>query len=149
MKISTKSWHYRLCRKVFSNPSNSLCIYFWQIPTAAVVYAVATVFTFSLVGLVVAMYIAFLSMPILLNFMGIDWVGTLLLGCVSMVIWLATLKEVYDHYYRCSWDKVLWESTQKEKRLKEDYTKKPPNLVFEYLKAKKDKICPTIEFDWS
>lgn len=65
------------------------------------------------------------------------------MGLISTVVWAAALKEFYDRCYRKPWNKVLWNTKNK----KEPVDKKP-SLIWEYLKAKKDKICPTIEFEW-
>mgnify|MGYP000427424455 CR=1 FL=1 len=148
MKVNKNSWHYRAITEetlgvtgVGSNfVSSSLCIYFWQVVSSIVfkgavllgvlpvVLAVSVVLPLSsLVGSMVTGNIigGDLGLIILLAEMVATMVGLLLLGCGALI----------DKYRDYRYEKFMEEPIDKE-----------PSLVAQYIKAKKDKICPIIEF---
>lgn len=136
MRISKNSWHYKLCDFAFHKVSTSLCVYFWQVPIAIL----STVAIFSLVASMVALFVFILAQPLLLNINQLPFAATVFLGISSLGVWCATLKSFHETFNGCEWDRVLIKKNSKEDKPKKE------SLIKAYLKAKKDKICPKIEF---
>lgn len=97
MKISKKSWHYRLHNATGIIPRN-LCWYFWK-----------TV-------LLAALLVLF------------GWMIAIIVGIVWVV---AKAQSKWEEWFPYKY---------------EVYVEKEPGLVRAWLKAKKDKVCPTLEF---
>ncbi|SOK59305.1 Phage protein [Yersinia phage fHe-Yen9-03] len=156
MKISTNSWHYKMNEYVYDmlnkNISNSLCGYFWQ-----TVFAPIITLTIVLLGLVV---ISILS-----------WGAFYLVGALfsNFLVWINVLPESFQLLKKVfNWRfipmSILFDvlvvgvfyskhkySSYKERKIEEAKEKgiqidSKPLLVVEYIKAKKRKICPLIEF---
>lgn len=131
MKVRTDSWHYRMIRFWGWRPSPSLCGYFWQ-----AVFASLSAFGMgSMLSLMAGTVLyAFVVSPIAVYFSYFIHVPTDMLGrglfilAFELSIALVTSIGVY-----------LGGRRRKPGR---------PALVGEYLRAKKEKVCPTIEFVW-
>ena len=143
MKISTQSWHYKMVNKIFNYPSKSLCIYFWQIPYSAIVCAVCGIVMLTVIVGMVGTVLVLLAQPVALNIWHVPVEDTLALGLLSTVVWGAVFKGLNEHFSAASWNKVLFKVKTKPRK------EKKPSLLLAYLKAKKDKVCPLIEFEWS
>jgi hypothetical protein len=132
MVINKSAWHYKLTKLTvgrYVDISESLCGYFWQV--------------------VLCLYTTFLVLPIMIlggwviisgdvlldDFSGVALYvmtalsvnGILLWSCVSGVI-VVFIMAIVEYFNR------------KQKHNHE------PSLVKEYIKSKKQKICPIIEF---
>ena len=149
MNISRNSWHYRLADFMldFANksPSNSLCVYFWQVVLApfaimavvfallmaavvlliALLYGVGTMFNDLLAGIHI-LPVTFKQLPGIFNYRAVI---TSLLIDASIILW-------------CTY-KVRKNSRPKSEKIDEQ---KEQNFVFAFIKAKKQKICPFINF---
>ncbi|WPH64703.1 hypothetical protein [Vibrio phage vB_VpaP_SJSY21] len=135
MKISKNSWHYKLNSKVHGKYTighiNNLCEYVRRLFTSLLLLL------FIFVALVVLIFIA--VVPIIGVFselsgpmLSTQIIGTgcyIIMGIAGIVIGAANL-----------FDKIS--CSMKSKKGK----KKEPNIFVEYIKAKKSKFCPTIEF---
>jgi Na+-transporting methylmalonyl-CoA/oxaloacetate decarboxylase gamma subunit len=134
MNISKQSWHYGVVSNKFCFmdgwwASNSLCLYFWQ-----VVMRISFGFLLCLLAvspLVLIMQIALGSSPTLLGVLG------LIIGLLYIFVLLIFIVLCIGEVYR----KVRRTFPHKE-------PKKPsePNILIEYIKAKKDKVCPMITY---
>ncbi len=142
MEISRKSWHYRMtawCWDHFGKtPSNSLCGYFWQMVSSPFV-VIGMYAAILVVVLVMLSWSLYLSGAYLCNFL--HWIHVLpdsfdmVPGVINWRHFVVSLlitagivaKVVYSVY-------------------KQENPNKEPNVVFEFIKAKKRKICPLIEF---
>ena len=144
MNIAKNSWHYKLCNMVFNYPSKSLCIYFWQIPYSAVVVVVWCIIILASMLCVAGAGLYILAMPVQLAVSTVSIFDTFMLGTASLALWCCVFKGLNDHFEDKPWNVVLI-----KKRVKDKPAEKKESLVRAYLKAKKDKICPTIEFYWS
>ena len=126
MKISRRSWHYRLLRKLYMDVPDNLCAYFWKtvfvlllIP-AVIVSVCAVVFVALVPAIVFGAYL--LGFP----YYGDPVVISVIVGLVEVFILGCILREQIQT--RTAFDPP-----------------RPPSLVREYLMAKKQKVCPMIE----
>lgn len=119
MKISTDSWHYKLIDTISVNfPSENLCNYFWQLIFALIVSTI-------LITVICFVTLLMLS-PVLQFFIELNPVYIIIGGVVDITLLSGTLIE-----------------SIRERR---KYSNKKPSICIEYIKAKKHKYCPKIEF---
>ncbi len=139
MEIKISSWHYRLIKRTtMRRPADNLCEYFWEL-----VFCILMISTIVGLGLVVGFgFIAAMLAPILYLF-GIHMdsgligagVGMWSLGFIFLVIW--------------GWGKfteITRDNKEAVSRHLHAYQWEKPNMFFEYVKAKKQKVCPRIMF---
>ena len=142
------SWHYKLYRKFYGNwndmPS-SICPYFWKVVWAILFkYILFPIIIIpAIVALVIGSLGAIFVLPwCLLNIImghgaaldlwGVDvyhWKALL----VDIAAWLILVSTMFVYYWL------------KFKR-KLSSTKENPSIIVEWVKAKKSRICPMIEF---
>ena len=119
IKVSKKSWHYWVAKVPNGGdiPSNSLCIYFWQIIIGLIMLAF---------GVAAACFAAFLLLtPVLMFFFPHEEI--LNMGLLMCYIYLIVIA-------------VLLSRKVKSKVAYQD------NLFFKYVAAKKKRICPILDF---
>lgn len=146
MQVNMNSWHYRLIENLFDgDASHSLCVYFWQVALRLLFVGAVTAFMWTFFGMLAvalatsAGWIAAATTPFWLKacifiFGAFVTLGLLLAGlavCFLILYGVAkailTVKELLEQ----------WDDKQEEK---ED------NVLVAYIKAKKRKICPMLEF---
>jgi len=138
MKVSKNYWHYWLVDNVFTYPSRNLCTYFWQVPAAVCVITV----TVALCTAIALLGVYVLSTPIWANVIQTDWQLICIMGCASAYIWYdLVFSNINKRYKDSTWNIIVF-----KKRSTSTPVDKKPSLVWEYLKAKKDKVCPIIEW---
>lgn len=120
MKISKSSLHYRLVNFVFDNPNRNLCVYFWQVVWSS--FFVPFMFICLICGILGGLL--FLSMPV--------W--TMFYGSFDVLAGMAAVLDVGLLL-------TFWYLYRKHK-----YPEKEPGVIGSYIRAKKEKICPTIDF---
>lgn len=147
MNISRNSWHYRLAdftMDFFSrSPSNSLCIYFWQVVLSPfILVAGAAIILITLLALAVFVLYG--------------------LGCITndLLVWVHVLPQTFKQLpgifnYRAIITSVIidvsvigfliYKEYKSQCKTDED-DEKEPNFVVAFVKAKKEKICPFITF---
>lgn len=169
MIINTNSWHYRLIKKFDIRHPTSLCPYFWKtvwccvMSTFIIAFCTAAI-TFvgylygattlaQLSGLSTSAYIAsldwYMHPLVVLASLTCTALTLLFVGFVCYLIIPDLRQDVNEAIY----DKFL------PKKLKsyEDYSvrchilsrnkrNKAPNMIKAFFKARKEKICPTLEF---
>lgn len=145
MKISKDSWHYRMLTNRFMfldgwysyNISNSLCIYFWQVVFRFLGGAAAalTISAPIVLGLDVATGVIQTIDNVVLQVLLHLWAG---LG-----IFTGLLAVVYSILIVLAFVAAGAEWASQRIPSKE---KKKPSLLASYIKAKKDKVCPMLEF---
>lgn len=163
MIINRTSWHYRLLSALDFNIPRSLCPYFWK-----TMFALA----FSLIVIIVCCvifgamtyglgYAVFYNVP-LVELSLIDHlicVGVSLLidiGITSIVllffyIFVRDFREtIHEKVYESRFLKNIRKHDDyydyQVANKKGDFKVKKKNLLVEFLKAKKEKVCPTLEF---
>ena len=131
MRISKESWHYRLVRWFDIGSeygSTSLCRYFWQI-----VFAIFLCVGMGVGGIGAAIIVTLplwhmfhwaFGLQMIAIFIGLCEIGILTYGLVTLV------KERHWHEIR----KGLREAPE-------------PSLLYAWAKAKKDKVCPLVDFE--
>lgn len=140
MEISRQSKHYRFTSWVWGHfgksPAKSLCGYFWQMVFAPF----ALIAFWGIIAFVVLLFVLFclyLSGAMLSDVL--HWIGILPDSFAAngsfnwrhMVISITLTTSVFGYLYRQE-----WKSTHEVK----------DNVVIAYVKAKKRKICPIIEY---
>ena len=122
LRISRCRWHYRLLRTFLSrDPQHkSLCRYFWSVVGTLALYAI---FVVLLTVLVVAGVAWTLQHPLPVV------AGVTVVALTVLIIWgVVTF--------------VRWKRRQPARAR----PPKAPNLTLEYIRAKKSRICPLIEW---
>lgn len=145
MKVNKNSWHYRLLTgEIFGieginswNVSSSLCLYFWQVVFALLWKGVALFF---LIPFVIN---ALLIMP--MTFI-LGWIttGVMLQGDTGLTKLVIELIVIIGCVI--TWAGLSLYTFLKDKTDLAGVVEKEPNLFVEYIKAKKNKLCPIIEF---
>jgi len=138
MKVDVNSWHYRMVCRMNMTPSKSLCVYFWQAVwcTFMLCLVFPAILLFMLVGAV-----AFAPIPLGDFILWVFGAGVNIDGLNSYLLRLgvgyAAIILMFVFWILCAY----WE----ERRIK-IVEKKEDGIFVSYVKAKKSKICPIIEF---
>jgi hypothetical protein len=139
MKISKNSWHYKLVNaKVLGQSfydgyeiSHSLCLYFWQ-----VVKSILLIVFLIVLGAGVGMLVVYPAAGL------VGWMvtgvyiqdATIMIGAVVIALACVPVTAIITA--------IIWIKIDKMLR-----TNIPtPSLISSYIQAKKDKLCPVIEF---
>ena len=156
MKVNKSSWHYKLMKyfkfDIISDlryGSNvTLCRYFWNAVGSilmlfgAIALGIATVAIGLCILLVLLSPISYLTQ----SYFGFGWDFATELGVIMIwMFWVATplvagFTAVFDGQMKVfpSWMKI---------KLLPPAASSKPNILVEYVKAKKNKFCPLIELD--
>lgn len=132
MIIKKTSWHYKLLTWLDFTPNRSLCPYVRQI------LAALAIVVFLAVG-AVAMFWVFVWSPlhVLAALAGVVSItpNQLAVGLIAWAIYTLAGVIIGGKYMRVKY------------RERNPVVEKEPNIVVAYIKAKKDKICPTLNFE--
>jgi hypothetical protein len=131
MEINKSSWHYKLVKSFLTFPEESLCPYMRQVVGSMFIALVSSILAVLFVGFFVyGLFYPFFGDPdILMSF----------LSCFMWVLVGLALLDGVPPLVEGTWlSKVVYDCKEREE--------KEPSLVAAYLKAKHDKICPTITF---
>lgn len=117
MKISRKSWHYKIRNlgNDFGIYNDTLCRYFWAIVIRIVLITVCTAA-----------------------------IATLVYGYFTSPFWIST--SIMILFLISSVVLPVWAVCFVRKRFGGPPELPKETLIFEYLKAKKNKVCPLIEY---
>ncbi len=118
MKINKNAWHYKLQRFWRFSPVNNLCSYFWS--------TVLGVLLFPIVPFLFVTSLFFILLPFIWFFFSdIEWLGVAItVGFFEIMALLFS-----------------WVDYRREKNIHDKLS-----VTREYIKAKKQKICPLIEY---
>lgn len=147
MNVNTKSWHYRFnvwrTNMLMTKRKNTLCSYFWFTVfnmafisfISGVVIGIVYMLGYSFHDTVLIQYgWDFISMPFYVSIPVIFFSGVIIVSIVVLLaLFLFFVGSCAVHIFN------------KIKTVYSD-SKKEPGLVMSYIKAKKSKICPIIEF---
>lgn len=157
MKVNKNSWHYKLMNYFnfdiiddLEYGSNvTLCRYFWNTVGSIIVLLGAILVGICVAGLLSLVLLAFVIAPISYltqSYFGFGWDFATELGALMIwIVWVgvplcmgleATVKGKIKVFP--NWMKV---------KLPEPVPNTKPNILVEYVKAKKNKFCPLIELD--
>ena len=131
MKISKKSWHYRLISFFYTKPERNLCAYIQEL----------------LISFLMLFCLLFISVAAVIGLgFGIGYATLYFIGISDIAIWKSILVSVVESLILVG-SITLYEKRKVKKLLEEIEGKEPKeSLVLNYIKAKKEKICPLIEF---
>lgn len=144
MKINTDSWHYKIQYRNYINPedNNNLCAYMRGLilALATELMAIVIIPIFLITSPFIFLY-SFFNEYLYDNetwrlLFGLSIIGTI----IDIVIILNKIK-IWTNMI----EPFLHMLTTKEQNIEEKKDKKP-NIFIEWIKAKKQKICPIIEF---
>ena len=162
MNINKSSWHFKLLdywdfkivRKLRKNEPVTLCQYFWNVVggtlftscMASVVTLFASVFLYVTIGAVIGLVI----------FFGASWLPVIEYGGVidtmytvglSVCLVFAVIQTFELMKAQVKEGKIVpqWMKFSKQEITPKQETK--PNILFEYVKAKKNKFCPVVKLE--
>lgn len=131
MNIKKSSWHYKMIEWFGHTPSDSLCPYVRQI-------LLALALSLFLIAIASAIFIVFVWNPlhVLAALMGIVSItpNSLAIGLIAWAAY-AVAGVVFGGKY-----------LRKKYRERNPVVETEPNIVMAYIKAKKEKFCPTLKF---
>jgi len=147
MEFNTQSWHYWVLMDGFKasiyrgNFKVSLCKYFWMVVWSVLVTTLAVLLGTFFVSVLSIIVLA----PIVSSISFYLGFGTLsIFGTVGVSTWiLFVFSGLYVMNQLLDWCKDLFKWLRYKNYVREQA---PKGLVGQYLKAKKDKVCPIIEF---
>ena len=155
MNISKKSWHYKLVTNSVFIPSKSLCSYFWQVFLVLAFYVLVTGIPLGFLAIVAYFpgydLLAAMGLVEKGNHAALAWyfkplVSVVGLLCFSIILGVAVLVLYYPLIgvlFILQWVKRMLEV---KLNLSESKEKDPKTLVGKFIKAKKEKVCPVINF---
>ncbi|UJQ43919.1 hypothetical protein ECCR664_000055 [Escherichia phage ECCR664] len=154
MIINENSWHFKIYATFNStwNRPKTLCAYFWKtfIPVLAVsIVGFATLAGAAIIGQeILTKFFVFSSLWTLVPAsigIGILTISVMVLIAVGAVIGPSWLLDKYNDrkYY-----KEIELIAQNQERIKNglEPIERKKSLIGEYLKARKEKVCPTLEY---
>ena len=147
MIINTNSWHARFHDRFYDRHSrpHSLCAYFWKMVWACfvcVVFIGSMVFGLTVAGAGVLEHFFVLSTPVLLSLgfvLGLIAIALIIALSIGLALGAMNLHAWYD----ARREEKEWQRIQAEREGRE--TKE--NIVIQYIKARKSKMCPVIHFE--
>jgi len=167
MKLNKKSWHCKLYKWAFCTtdkylPAN-LCNYFWSVMLAAVTLPLTLVSVF-ISSIDMFSTRVFLSVLLYICSVAVWFIGFILLRLTCDPIFSSkhTVFENYSHNWiayaalpvgaALTWlvmyaISLLFEWTDNLHWNDRGKVEKQPNIMVEYLKAKKEKACPFIDWE--
>ena len=135
MKVNTNSWHFRAVDFAFDSIPKSLCTYFWAVVAGCELQVVLwTVGVAILVGAIYFTVIPFVMLFGLLPYTA-TWVELSMVASFSCYLTIGLI--LFNSY---------WKETLKPKLHNRPKRAKRESLVGAYVRAKKQRICPTLEF---
>lgn len=147
MIINANSWHARFHDKFYDRNSrpHSLCAYFWKMVWACFVCAIAAGsigFGLTVAGAGVLENFFVLSTPVGLGLgfiLGLATLALILAVAFGLMYGLMNLWTWYDlRKEEKEWQRILAKREGKETK---------ENIVIQYIKARKSKMCPVIHFE--
>ncbi|UIS66079.1 hypothetical protein [Escherichia phage PSD2001] len=147
MIINANSWHVKLHDRFYDRNSrpHSLCAYFWKMVWACFVCAVvagSTVFGLTVAGVSVLEHFFVLSTPVLLSLgfvLGLIAIALIIALSIGLALGAMNLHAWYDlRKEEKEWQRILAKREGKETK---------ENIVIQYIKARKSKMCPVIHFE--
>lgn len=137
MKIKKTSWHYQVASLTTNGqPSNSLCIYFWQ-----VVGSVFVAIPLSILAILALIFLLTLPFTQYLFTSKPPLTVTVIIGAFEILLLADVLLSSMKKRRGMGMFKYL---KHQAPTFSND---SPPSLFRSWLRAKKDKVCPLLEFE--
>lgn len=162
MNIDRNSWHFKLLdywdfkviRKLQRNESVTLCQYFWNVVGSILLTSGVTtmallfvsMFVWLTIGAIIGLVIFFGAswLPVIEYGGTLDAMSTIGLG-VYLIFGILHTLEVAKEQLREGRIIPNWMKFSKQEATPKKETK--PNILFEYVKAKKNKFCPVVKLE--
>lgn len=139
MRVSRKSWHYKLVEHLWdSGPVDNLCGYFWQVVASTLMIS-CTVFLGLIVLWVILLPFTWFLYPDAKMF--IFGAGV---AAIEIVLLLSLKNKLKEEFYDA--DVVLWGDRNAEPISIVGVDLTFFGVAWEWIKAKKDRYCPSLEF---
>jgi hypothetical protein len=121
MRVNRESWHYKWKKLIIGeyNMYGNLCAYFWG---CVLSIALPAIFTFLIIIVAILFIVAMFTDPLFFNVLIITIFG---IGCIILPF-------IAIYWYR--------------KKTIKQYLVPGEEIVIEFIKAKKNKICPLIDY---
>lgn len=147
MIINTNSWHVKLHDRFYDRHSrpHSLCAYFWKMVWACFMCSVlagSTIFGLTVAGVGILEQFFVLSTPVVLSLgfiLGLVAIALIIALSIGLAFGAMNLHAWYD----ARREEKEWQRIKAEREGQE--TKE--NIVIQYIKARKSKMCPVIHFE--
>lgn len=147
MIINANSWHVKLHDRFYASYSRprSLCAYFWKMVWVCFMCSVlagSTIFGLTVAGAGILEQFFVLSTPVGLS-----------LGFILGLVTLALILAVAVGIVYCIMSFWAWYDLRKEEKewqlikAKREGKEIKENIVIQYIKARKSKVCPVIHFE--
>ena len=128
MKISKTSWHYRMLSKMDMLPKEpSLCPYFRNLIFSLAIITLSSAVVIGILGVMLSPIVHFLSI-FTVSAKVLEAAAVLWFCCGILIIAIPA---------------AIWGI---ERSFRRDKKNKEPTIVGQWIKAKKEKICPMIDF---
>lgn len=154
MIINENSWHFKIYAAFNStwNRPKTLCAYFWK--------TLIPVLSVSIIGFAILAAVAIIGQEILTRFFVFSslWtlvpasigVGILMIAVMALISVGAVIGPSWllDRYNDRKYYKEIEFIAQNQERIKNglEPIERKKSLIGEYLKARKEKVCPTLEY---
>lgn len=147
MIINANSWHVKLHDRFYDRHSrpHSLCAYFWKMVWACFMCSVlagSTIFGLTVAGVGILEQFFVLSTPVVLSLgfiLGLVAIALIIALSIGLAFGAMNLHAWYD----ARREEKEWQRIKAEREGRE--TKE--NIVIQYIKARKSKVCPVIHFE--
>lgn len=137
MNVSTSSWHYRLVDGLGWVHRKSLCLYFWQVVFAMLI-AIALAILIPVSLLIVVVFVPACVGKLIYSFFDIA-------APASNLVRITYFTLTGYGLFLLVFVVALFELWLRQKN--KSAPKKPDGLLASYIKTKKQKICPVINFE--
>ena len=140
MNISKNSWHYRTIRNMNRQPSRSLCMYFWQVVFCSLFLYIIGPAVLIAGGICIAGLL-----PLVIGGLITHTPDSALFEWVSVVkCWSVGIGSIVV-FFAVGWFAVVLYNFTRGK-ISNYSVDKEPSVLVSYIQAKKQKVCPVIEF---
>lgn len=138
MKIKKNSWHYLLLNAISDVP-NTLCAYIGKFIEIIVVLSIALY--------IVGSIVSFPFMVWFVDYNTVGWIGkiSMMTGFSVLFIFIVGIGAGIYQFVAANWDQFVTDKLPQLPRNDEPETGMW-YLTKQWLKAKKDKVCPLLEF---
>ena len=142
MNLSKNTWHFKVVEDEFCfmegwDASRSLCLYFWQVVMRLFFgIGLGLLAVSPLVTIITYVTDTTHSAPFLIHFY--SFIGFIVSFFYFFVLGITICC--------CTIEGVKWVARKFPRKYKEPKEPKEPSIIIEYIKAKKAKVCPMLNF---
>ena len=145
MEISRNKWHYKVSKRYIEgfNEARTLCQYMNRIFWSLVITSVLSVFlAVVLIGLAVIIPSMFSSVLTVSAVPTQSWLS----ACVGLTLLVSIIGGIVGTILSILYVSKKLENTKLSDAFSSVYEAAKPNILIEYIRAKKNKYCPIVRF---